>query len=93
MCSAERFSKLRKIKNKVWNANGLERLSNLVTCYCWLSDPFPGMGAWRKTMEEDHGAPEAGQLLRVWTSGRKETRESPKSKRRKESVIGQCRMR
>ena len=36
-------------------------------------------------MAEDHGAPEAGQLHRVWT------RESPKSERRKESVAGQCR--
>ena len=38
-------------------------------------------------MAKDHGAPEAGQLPRVWT------RESPKSERRKESVAGQCRMR
>ena len=44
-------------------------------------------------MAEDHGAPEAEQLLRVWTRGRKETKESPKSERRKESVAGQCRMR
>ena len=43
-------------------------------------------------MAEDHGAPEAGQLPRAWTRGRKET-ESPKSERRKESVAGQCRMR
>ena len=40
-------------------------------------------------MAEDHGAPEAGQLPRVWTRGRRET----KSERRKESVAGQCRMR
>ena len=33
-------------------------------------------------MAEDHGAPEAGQLPRVWTKGRKET-ESPKSERRR----------
>ena len=29
-------------------------------------------------MAEDHGAPEAGQLPRVWTRGRRD-RESPKS--------------
>ena len=44
-------------------------------------------------MAEDHGAPEAGQLTRVWTRGRIETRESPKSEQRKESVAGQCRLR
>ena len=43
-------------------------------------------------MEEDHGAPEAGQLPRVWTRSRRGI-ESPKSERRKESVAGQCRMR
>ena len=43
-------------------------------------------------MKEDHGAPEAGQLPRVWTKGQRD-RESPKSERRKESVAGQCRMR
>ena len=42
-------------------------------------------------MAEDRGAPEAGQLPRAWTRGRRET-ESPKSERRKESVAGQCRM-
>ena len=25
-------------------------------------------------MAEDHGAPEAGQILRVWTRGRRETK-------------------
>ena len=39
-------------------------------------------------MAEDHRAPEAGQLSRAWTRGR---RESPKSERRKESVAGQRR--
>ena len=43
-------------------------------------------------MAEDHGAPEAEQLPRVWTRGCREI-ESPKSERRKESVAGQCRMR
>ena len=47
--------------------------------------PLPRDGG----MAEDHGAPEAGQLPRVWTRGHKET----KSERRKESVAGQCRMR
>ena len=36
-------------------------------------------------MTEDHGAPEAGQLSRVWTRGLRNT----KSERRKESVDGQ----
>ena len=43
-------------------------------------------------MAEDYGVPEAGQLSRAWTRGRRET-ESPKSERRKESVAGQRRMR
>ena len=43
-------------------------------------------------MAEDHGAPEAGKLPRVWTRGRRET-ESPKSERRKGSIAGQCRTR
>ena len=33
-------------------------------------------------MAEDHGAPDAGQLSRAWTRGRRET-ESPKSERRR----------
>ena len=44
-------------------------------------------------MAEDHGAPEAGQLPRVWPEVIERDRESPKSERRKESVAGQCRMR
>ena len=51
--------------------------------------PLPRDGG----MAEDHGAPEAGQISRAWTRGRRETRESPKSERRKESVAGPCRMR
>ena len=43
-------------------------------------------------MAGDHDSPEAGQLPRVWTRGRRGI-ESPKSERRKESVAGQCRMR
>ena len=54
-----------------------------------VTRPLPRDGG----MAEDHGAPEAGQLPRVWARGRKEIRESPKSERRKESVAGQCRMR
>ena len=53
-----------------------------------VTRPLPRDGG----MAEDHGAPEAGQLPRVWTRGRKET-ESPKSERHKESVAEQCRMR
>ena len=53
-----------------------------------VTRPLPRDGS----MAEDHGAPEAGQLPRAWTRGRRET-ESPKSERRKESVAGQCRMR
>ena len=34
-----------------------------------VTRPFPMDGG----MAEDHGAPEAGQLPRVWTRGRKET--------------------
>ena len=43
-------------------------------------------------MAEDHGAPEAGQLSRVWTRGRTET-ESRQRVSGAESVAGQCRMR
>ena len=42
--------------------------SSLVNCCC-LPDPFRGIGG----MAEDHGAPEAGKLPKVWTRGRKET--------------------
>ena len=41
-------------------------------------------------MAEDHGAPEAEQLPRVWTRGRRD-KESPKSERRKEFLAGQMR--
>ena len=50
--------------------------------------PLPRDGG----MAEDHGAPDAVQLPRVWTRDLRD-RESPKSERRKESVAGQCRMR
>ena len=43
-------------------------------------------------MAEDHGAPEAGQLPRVWARGRRET-ESGQRASGAESVVGQCRMR
>ena len=43
-------------------------------------------------MVEDLGSPDAEQLPRVWTRGRREI-ESPKSERLKESVAGQSRMR
>ena len=43
-------------------------------------------------MAEDHGTPEAGQLSRIRTRGRRD-RELPKSGRRKESAAGQFRMR
>ena len=46
--------------------------------------PLPRDGG----MAEDHGAPEAGQLPKVWTRGRKET----EREQRKESIAGQCRM-
>ena len=45
-------------------------LCSLVTLLLLLfTRPLPGDGG----MAEDHGAPEAGQLPRVWTRGRKET--------------------
>ena len=53
-----------------------------------VTRPLPRDGG----MAGDYGAPEAGQIPRVWTRGRRD-RESPKSERRKESVAGQCRMR
>ena len=40
-----------------------------MVCCCWLPDPFRGIG----DMAEDHGAPEAVQLPKVWTRGRTET--------------------
>ena len=51
-----------------------------------ITRPLPRDGS----MAEDHGAPETGQVPRVWTRGH---RELPKSERRKDSVAGQCRMR
>ena len=53
-----------------------------------VTRPLPRDGG----MAEDHEAPEAGKLTRVWTRGRRET-ESPKNERHIESVAGQCRMR
>ena len=53
-----------------------------------VTRPLPRDGG----MAEDHGAPEASQFPRAWTSGRRD-RESPNSERRKKSVAGQCRMR
>ena len=50
-----------------------------------LPDPFHGMGAWQKTKSL-----RSWETPKAWTRGR---RESPKSKQRKESVAGQCRMR
>ena len=43
-------------------------------------------------MTEHHGVPEAGQLLKARTRGRKET-ESRQRVSGAESVAGQCRMR
>ena len=43
-----------------------------------VARPFPRDG----DMAENHGAPEAGQLSRAWTRGRRE-RESPMSERRR----------
>ena len=43
-------------------------------------------------MAENLGAPEAGQLSRVWTRGHRD-RKSPKIERRKEFVVGLCGMR
>ena len=57
---------------------------NVVVVY---PTPFEGWG-----MAEDHGAPEAGQLPRVWTRGRRKT-ESRQRSSGAESVAGQCRMR
>ena len=64
-------------------------ISSHIVLLLLVTRPLPRDGG----MAEDHGAPEAGQLPRVWARGRKEIRESPKSERRKESVAGQCRMR
>ena len=50
-----------------------------------ITRPLPRDGG----MAEDRGAPETGRFPR----GRRETKESPKSERHKESVAGQCRMR
>ena len=61
--------------------------SEVVAVVAVYLTPSEGWG-----MVENHGAPEARQLSRVWTKGRRET-ESLKSERCKESVAGQCRMR
>ena len=44
-------------------------------------------------MAEDNGAPEAGQLPRVWTRGRRETESRQRVSGTKQSLAGQCRMR
>ena len=53
-----------------------------------ITRPLPRDGG----MAGDHGAPEAGQLPRVWTRGRRET-ESRQRVSGAESLAGQCRMR
>ena len=57
----------------------IRNLSGLLLLLLLLPDSLRGNGG----MEKDHGATEAGKL----------PRESPKSERRQESVVGQCRMR
>ena len=50
------------IKTKIW-------LNDMLLLLLLVTRPLP----WDGSMAEDHGAPEAGQLPRVWTRGRKET--------------------
>ena len=51
--------------------------------------PLPRDGG----MAEDHGALEAEQLPRIWTTGCKETESRQRVSGAKESVAGQCTMR
>ena len=46
----------------------------LFSCCCCYPAPLERWG-----MAEDHGAPEAGQLSRVWTRGHKETENRPRA--------------
>ena len=50
------------IKTKIW-------LNDMLLLLLLVTRPLSRDGG----MVEDHGAPEAGQLPRVWTRGRKET--------------------
>ena len=54
-----------------------------------VTQPLPR----NRSMAEGHGAPEAGQLPRVWTRGSKETESRQRASGAKKSVAGQCRMR
>ena len=64
-----------------WSATGLclliKLISNLLLSLLLLllfTRPLPRDGG----MAEDHGAPEAGQLPKVWTRGRRETKSRQK---------------
>ncbi len=48
----------------------VKALKSMLLLLLLITRPLPGDGG----MAEDHGAPEAGQLPRVWTRGRKETK-------------------
>ena len=54
-----------------------------------VTRPLPRDGG----MADGHGAPEAGQLPRVWTRGRTETESRQRVSGARESAAGQCRMR
>ena len=58
-------------RNKRFSRTGIKLLdnkSNALMLLLLFTRPLPRDGG----MEEDHGAPEAGQFPRVWTRGRKE---------------------
>ena len=58
-----------------------------LSLFVLLPDPFRGMEEWRKTMETQKPGNSPGPGPEIV-----ERPESPKSKRRKESLAGQCRI-
>ena len=72
-----------KSKSSLFIINSSKKLPTVLSNYLihmllLVTRPLPRDGG----MAEDHEAPEAGQLPRVWTRGRRET-ETPKSERHK----------
>ena len=56
--------------NSVVTITGFSTTNNILLLLLLFTRPLPRDGG----MAEDHGAPEAGQLPRVWTRGHKETK-------------------
>ena len=84
----EELNSLNTGRTKLGNCTYFAAIHKSLRWLLLVTRPLPRDGG----MAEDHGSPEAGQLPRVLTSGRRET-ESRQRVSGAESVAGQCRMR